>query len=37
LVLKISGGIYGFEELKEIIKNPKHKEYKNMMEWLREV
>ncbi len=28
------GGIWGYEDLLEIIKNPKHEEYKEMMEWL---
>jgi hypothetical protein len=28
------GGIYGYEELINILKNPNHKEYKNMVEWL---
>lgn len=28
------GGIWGYEELIEIMKNPKHKEYKSMKEWL---
>ncbi|MGD2248460.1 MAG: plasmid pRiA4b ORF-3 family protein [Candidatus Methanofastidiosia archaeon] len=28
------GGIWGYEELLEIIKNPKHEEYEDMMEWL---
>jgi hypothetical protein len=28
------GGIWGYEELLQIIKNPKHEEYEDMMEWL---
>ena len=28
------GGIGGYADLLEIIKNPKHKEFKSMMEWL---
>lgn len=28
------GGVWGYEDLIEIIKNPKHKEYKEMKEWL---
>jgi len=28
------GGIWGYTELLEIISNPKHKEYKEQMEWL---
>jgi len=28
------GGIWGYEELLDIIGNPRHKEYKEMMEWL---
>ncbi len=28
------GGIWGYEELLEIIKNPKHEEHEEMLEWL---
>jgi len=28
------GGSWGYERLKEILKNPKHKEYKEMKEWI---
>ena len=28
------GGAYGYDELLEIVKNPKHKEHKETMEWL---
>ena len=28
------GGIWGYENIVKIIKNPKHKEYKEMREWL---
>lgn len=28
------GGTWGYEELIEIMKNPKHEEYENMKEWL---
>ena len=28
------GGIWGYENVLKIIKNPKHKEYKEMQEWL---
>ena len=28
------GGIWGYEELLKVISNPKHKEYKSMIEWL---
>jgi len=28
------GGIWGYAELLEIIKNPKHEEYEDMIEWL---
>ena len=31
-----SGGLIGFEKIKEIINNPNHNEYKNTMEWLSE-
>ena len=30
------GGIWGYEELLEVISNPKNSEYKEMMEWLDE-
>jgi hypothetical protein len=29
-----SGGIWGYEELLEIIKDPQHEEYEEMLEWL---
>ncbi|MBE9592266.1 MAG: plasmid pRiA4b ORF-3 family protein, partial [Proteobacteria bacterium] len=28
------GGIWGYAELLEIINNPEHEEYEEMMEWL---
>jgi hypothetical protein len=28
------GGVWGYADLLQIIRNPKHKEYKSMMEWL---
>ncbi|MEM2959403.1 MAG: hypothetical protein QW261_13980 [Candidatus Jordarchaeaceae archaeon] len=28
------GGVWGYEELLEIIKNPKHEEYQETLEWL---
>jgi len=28
------GGVWGYEDLLKIIRNPKHKEYESMMEWL---
>lgn len=28
------GGIWGYEEFLEVIKNPKHKEHKQMLEWI---
>jgi Plasmid pRiA4b ORF-3-like protein len=28
------GGIYGYEDLKKIMSNPKHKEYRDMLDWL---
>ena len=28
------GGVWGYEDLLKIIRKPKHKEYKSMMEWL---
>lgn len=28
------GGVWGYRELKEIMKKPRHKEYKSMREWL---
>jgi len=28
------GGPWGYRDLLKVIANPKHKEYKNMMEWL---
>ena len=28
------GGVWGFADLLKIIKNPKHKEHKSMLEWL---
>ena len=28
------GGVWGYEELQQVIKDPKHPEYKEMMEWL---
>lgn len=28
------GGVWGYEELLEVISNPKHEEYKERMEWL---
>jgi hypothetical protein len=28
------GGVWGYADLLKIIRNPKHKEYKSMMEWL---
>ena len=28
------GGIWGYEDLLEIINNPKHEEYEEMLEWL---
>ena len=30
------GGVWGYAELLEIIKDPKHEEYEEMMEWLGE-
>jgi hypothetical protein len=28
------GGVWGYEELLEVMKNPSHPEYENMLEWL---
>jgi len=30
------GGVWGYEELLEIIKNPDHEEYEEMLEWVEE-
>lgn len=30
------GGVWGYMELLEVIKNPRHKEYEDMIEWVGE-
>ena len=31
------GGVYGYEELLEILANPKHEEYKERKSWLKRI
>jgi hypothetical protein len=31
--LEDSGGIYGYENMLEVLKNPKHKEYQDTLDW----